>query len=343
MFNPLSHSTGQSLQPRTRLVAVLAAVVVAALLSGTSPVHALGASISGFVCSPNPVSIGQAASCTATLQASSGAVIAAVQWDFGDGVTASGLRPPGHLYSSPGTYTVTLTMVDSNGQAASAATSIQVLGPQPAPAMVPTPAPVAPPPPAPAPPPPAPAPPPPPLVRAPCAPGSLRAAALTPTSIRLDWSRCSGNEDGFGIYSSVSGRVVANTSATSYTLTSLRPGGYYCLILYAYNSGGSSGWSNWACDTTPGGSPPRAPTNLRATALDSSSIELDWTDNSNDEDGFRIVDATTSQTVIDLDPNTTSFILVQLDPGSEYCSVVYATNRNGLSTSSNKACATTNS
>ena len=36
-------------------------------------------------------------------------------WQFGDGAVATGLSPA-HLYTVPGTYTVTLTVTDSSGQ-----------------------------------------------------------------------------------------------------------------------------------------------------------------------------------------------------------------------------------
>src|SRR5207244_8833259 len=38
----------------------------------------------------------------------------AVQWDFGDGATATECAPP-HSYANPGTYTVGLTVTDPSG------------------------------------------------------------------------------------------------------------------------------------------------------------------------------------------------------------------------------------
>jgi hypothetical protein len=44
----------------------------------------------------------------------------------------------------------------------------------------------------------------------------------------------------------------------------------------------------WVLVPGTGGAPPAAPTNLVATAVSSSQINLTWTDNSNNETGFKI-------------------------------------------------------
>ena len=38
-----------------------------------------------------------------------------VTWDFGDGGTATGVRPPVHTYTAPGVYTATVTVTDPGG------------------------------------------------------------------------------------------------------------------------------------------------------------------------------------------------------------------------------------
>jgi len=46
---------------------------------------------------------------------SSGKTITVWNWDFGDSTTYNGKTPPSHLYSSPGTYTVKLTVTTTCG------------------------------------------------------------------------------------------------------------------------------------------------------------------------------------------------------------------------------------
>lgn len=85
--------------------------------------------------------------------------------------------------------------------------------------------------------------------------------------------------------------------------------------------------------------PPAAPTNLRATALDSSRIRLDWNDNSDNESGFYIYsDSEQSATV---DASTTTYTEGNLAPGSSHCYILYAFNDQGASDWSDWACATT--
>jgi len=59
-------------------------------------------------------------------------VIVSYTWDFGDGSFGSGPYPS-HTYSSPGTYTVKLTVVDDSNSAISASSSIIVRAPTTAP------------------------------------------------------------------------------------------------------------------------------------------------------------------------------------------------------------------
>lgn len=65
-------------------------------------------------------------------------------WDMGDGIVETTANPPLHKYSQPGTYIVTLTVIDPNGAKSSAQQYIQVLNkprisaPQSAPQLTPS-------------------------------------------------------------------------------------------------------------------------------------------------------------------------------------------------------------
>ena len=87
-----------------------------------------------------------------------------------------------------------------------------------------------------------------------------------------------------------------------------------------------------ACETTPGGTPqpPAAPSGLTATAVSSTTIDLDWTDNASNEDGFLIQRKLgTGGTFGNLDTvgaNQTSYSDDTCDPETTYCYQVRAYN-----------------
>ena len=93
--------------------------------------------------------------------------------------------------------------------------------------------------------------------------------------------------------------------------------------------------------TTGGGGIPSAPSNLSATALSSSSISLSWTDNSDNETGFKIYRAETLITTTAA--NATSYTDANLSASTNYSYYVKATNSSGDSSASNTASATTSS
>ena len=57
-----------------------------------------------------------------------GGAIAGYAWDFGDGTTATGAKPPAHTYV-PGRYDVTLTVTDDEGKTDSLTQLVRVMGP----------------------------------------------------------------------------------------------------------------------------------------------------------------------------------------------------------------------
>lgn len=60
-----------------------------------------------------------------TSQAVAGRTISTYTWNFGDGSTATGATPT-HAFATPGTYNVTLTVVDNQGKSASVTKSVTV-------------------------------------------------------------------------------------------------------------------------------------------------------------------------------------------------------------------------
>jgi len=81
-----------------------------------------------------------------------------------------------------------------------------------------------------------------------------------------------------------------------------------------------------------GGGPVSAPSNLRATAVSTSEIDLTWTDNSTNETGFQIERRTiggTFEGVVTVGPNTTSAPVPGLDAGSLSIFRVRATGTGG--------------
>lgn len=92
-------------------------------------------------------------------------------------------------------------------------------------------------------------------------------------------------------------------------------------------------------------SPPNAPTGLTATAIDAGQVDLAWTDNSTDEDGFRVErrlgQEGTFGTLIQLGLDATLHSDLTVVAETEYCYRVLTFNENGDSGPSNIACATT--
>ena len=131
---------------------------------------------------------------------------------------------------------------------------------------------------------------------APDAPTNLQATAASTTQVNISWTDNSTNEDGFkierktglsGVYAEVK---TLPADAASWSDTGLGDSTVYYYKIRGYNAVGNSGYSNEASVTTPavGQTAPVAPSNLQATAVSSSQINLSWTDNSSNESGFRI-------------------------------------------------------
>lgn len=155
------------------------------------------------------------------------------------------------------------------------------------------------------------------ILTAPTAPSLLNSTPISNTQINLSWTDNSSNEDGFkierkttasGTYSEI---AQVGSNVTTYNNNSGLSGGtQYCYRIRSYNTAGNSAYSNESCNTTLPDLP-NVPINLIANMIQSPfSVELSWTDNSTNEDGFIIEKETLTDAFVVIDtvgPNISVF------------------------------------
>lgn len=191
------------------------------------------------------------------------------------------------------------------------------------------------------------------------APSNLSAAAASQTRINLAWLDNSTNETGFEIRRSTTGPdgsfIVLATigpNATSYADTGLTPATQYCYKVRAVSVGKKattySTLTAPACVTTPAPpvppGPPQAPENVTASPDGSHGVVVSWSDQANNEDGYRLERSTdggaTWTTAATTAANITSVADWDAGPEAEACYRVSAFNRDGVSALSSTTCAT---
>jgi subtilisin family serine protease len=187
----------------------------------------------------------------------------------------------------------------------------------------------------------------------PAAPSNLSASATSSTAINLTWTDNANNENGFTVERSTDNATftqIASIAAnsTSYSDTGLTASTTYYYRVRAFNGAGNSAYSNTASATTqsPPPTPPAAPTNLSASATSSTAINLTWTDNANNENGFTVERSTDNATftqIASIAANSTSYSDTGLAASTTYYYRVRAFNGAGNSAYSNTASATTQS
>jgi hypothetical protein len=187
----------------------------------------------------------------------------------------------------------------------------------------------------------------------PGAPSGLTATTISSTQINLSWTDNATNEDGFrierctgaGCTTFVEIATVGVNATTYQNTTGLSASTTYSYQVRAYNGGGNSGYSNTASATT-APTLPSAPSGLGATVISSTQINLSWTDNATNEDGFRIErcsgsGCTTFAEIATVSANVTSYQSTGLTAATTYRYQVRAYNVTGNSNYSNIVSATT--
>ncbi len=198
----------------------------------------------------------------------------------------------------------------------------------------------------------------------PAAPTSVAAAALSSSSIALSWVDASSGKASFKVErsSSATGTFTLAgfpaATVTTWTDTGLSSSTAYWYRVYAVLGTLVSDYSAVVTATTEasptgGGSQvptvPAAPTNLAVAAAGKTSISLTWTDNADNETGYRVLRVTS---LTDANPvvasgtsplaaNTTSFTETGLSAATDYYYVVVAINSVGSSDMTSLVGATT--
>lgn len=190
----------------------------------------------------------------------------------------------------------------------------------------------------------------------PAAPEALRAKALMSDgmlTVRLFWADKSDNEEKFIVQRSKAGgiySVVAELPANSFKFeepADLERNIKYTYRVAAFNNGGGE-WSNTAEVTLPASLPAR-PVFNPVQSLGTTSMMLTWTDNSDNEDGFRITrygdlppnpftQVQPPDQEYALDPNVTSLLITGLTPGRIYRFKLVAYNALGETSDSMISC-----
>lgn len=166
------------------------------------------------------------------------------------------------------------------------------------------------------------------LPAASAAPSNFAASAISSGTVKLTWTDNSDNELGFEIDRSTDGTNFAALEAIAPNVVTWSDTGLTASTTYYYRDsaiapGGTpvAGSPASASATTMGPTAPAAPTNVAASAISSATIQLSWTDDSDNETGFEIdrsTDGTHFTQLTVTSPNVTTFSDTGLTPTTAY-------------------------
>ncbi len=185
----------------------------------------------------------------------------------------------------------------------------------------------------------------------PASPDNLVVSTIDTGSVLLNWTDRSHNEMVFVIERKSEGVEFDSIAAAGYNITSyldsnLQAGKSYTYRIYATGTYGNSEFSNESeghTESIPSG-PPFPPTGLSGVAVSTVQINLQWTDNSQDEKCFILERKQESGTfaIIDtLGENVITYIDFGLMPATSYTYRVYSSNLSFDSNPSNEFIITT--
>lgn len=178
-------------------------------------------------------------------------------------------------------------------------------------------------------------------------PSELTVSAKNAGQVDLAWKDNSNNEDGFQIERASDRSFTRDVKSfkvgsniTKFEDNSTQPLTVYYYRVLAYTSENQSDWSNIAIILTPDLIPAQ-PSNLLASSPAPFTVNLSWTDNSNNETGFKIERASDEQFTQNLTTFTTEANVTvcqdSIVPGGRYYYRIQAYNTAGNSPFSNAA------
>jgi flagellar assembly factor FliW len=167
--------------------------------------------------------------------------------------------------------------------------------------------------------------------------GNVTATVLSSNQVQITVSGTTSRVAGELVNSSgVVVAVINSTSSNPFILTAPSGG------TYTVNAGYKNPNLRWGTTTVNVVAAPVAPSVLNSNAISNSQINISWTDNSNNEDGFKIERKTTSSgtytEIAQVGPNIAAYSNTGLTGGTEYCYRVRSYNTAGNSTYTNESC-----
>ena len=166
--------------------------------------------------------------------------------------------------------------------------------------------------------------------------GNVTATVLSSNQVQISVSGTTSRIGGELVNSSgVVVAVINSTTSNPFILTAPSGG------TYTVNAGYKSPSRNWGTTSVNVVAAPVAPSVLNSTPINNSQINISWTDNSNNEDGFKIERKTTSSgtysEIAQVGPNIATYNNTGLAGGTQYCYRIRSYNTAGNSAYSNES------